>query len=157
MPQAATESDGRIAALMSGAAYRELAGLTEDEMEAIYGVAWRAYEQGEYDDAERTFRVLCLYDHLADRYWLGLGACRQARHDFEGAIQAYSALAEIGSRTPLAPLRAAECYIALGMVEEAASALDAALERADEGDAAAVLQRVRLLLTALRKLAGPRR
>jgi type III secretion system low calcium response chaperone LcrH/SycD len=157
MTDAAWTTNERVAALAGGAAYREIAGLDEDEMEAIYGVAYHAHEQGQHADAERTFRVLCLYDHRNERYWLGLGAARQAQRDFEGAIQAYSALAEMGSQNPLAPLHAAECYIALGMIEEAASALSAALDWAPNGDRDTVRKRIEVLLTALRHLAAAKR
>ncbi len=56
---------------------------------------------------------------------------------------------------PLPPLRAAECYLALGRVEEAKSGLEATLHWAgDKPQHETARARARLLLEALERRAG---
>lgn len=135
--------------ILEGGTFRTVAGLDDDDMEEVYHLAYNQYEQGQYAEAERTFNVLCFHDHLNQRYWLGLGASRQQLKDFPGAILAYSMVAETGHANPTAPLRAAECYMALGLFEEAVSGLEAALEWAGNGDREAVISHVELLFKVL--------
>ncbi len=144
---------GPAAAILAGGTFAEVAGFDTEDLEALYGLAYNEYEQGQYADAERTFQVLCFHDHLSARFWLGLGAARQQLKDYAGAIMAYSMVAETGNTDPLAPLRAAECYIALGLFEEAVSGLEAALDWADNaGDRQAVIRHVEILYQALEQM-----
>lgn len=135
--------------ILAGSSFKDLVSIDDDDLELLYSIAYNEYEQGQYGDAETTFQVLCFHDHKSPRFWLGLGAARQQLKDYGGAIMAYSMLPEIGSTNPTAPLRAAECYIALGLFEEAVSGLEAALAWADNGDREAVIRHVELLFQAL--------
>lgn len=103
-------------------------GFTTEHIEALYGLAHTFYTQQLYDKAEKVFGALCLCDHRQDRFWIGLGACRQHREDYTGAIGAYAMVDYLGVRNPVAPLRAAECYVALGNYELALSGLNTALD-----------------------------
>jgi type III secretion system low calcium response chaperone LcrH/SycD len=141
------------AAIFEGATFKDIAGLDKQDLEAVYHLAYNQYEQGQYAEAERTFQVLCFHDHLSPRFWLGLGAARQQLRDYPGAIMAYSMVPEIGAADPRAPLRAAECYIALGLFEEAVSGLEAALDWAGNGgNRQGVIRHVELLFQALEQM-----
>lgn len=107
---------------------RELQGLTEEEMEAIYHVAFNTYSNGGYEQAYKMFRFLCFFDHLEPKYWLGLGGCRQMLKQYPDAVEAYTFAMLLDSDDPHPPLYAADCHIALGNREEAISGLTAALE-----------------------------
>lgn len=141
--------------ILAGGTFADIAGLDENGLNAIYELAYNEFEQGDFAAAERTFRVLCFSDHRAERHWLGLGAARQRLKDYEGAIQAYSMAAETGSTNPLVPLRAAECYVSLGLLEEAVSGLETAIQWAGNADdPAAIGRHIDVLFEVVKKLAG---
>ena len=112
--------------ILNGGAAIDALGLGKAEIEAFYAVAHRDLSVGDYDGAEKMFRLLCMLDHRESRFWMGLGATLQSKRELEAAILAYSAVAEVGDPTPYAPLHAAECYIGLHLFEEAISGLSAA-------------------------------
>jgi type III secretion system low calcium response chaperone LcrH/SycD len=139
--------------ILAGERFGQIAGLDDNDLEAIYSLAYREFESGDYAGAERTFRVLCFYDHLSERFWMGLGAARQRLADYAGAIQAYSTAAQVGAGNPMAPVRAAECYIALGLYSEAVSGLETALAWAGSADDVdGLLSHVGILYQALEQI-----
>lgn len=142
-----------VEAVFAGRRLAEAMGLHEGTLDTLYSLGHQQYERGEHEDAEKTFAVLCLADHRSSRAWLGLGATRQKRGDLGGAITAYSMLAEVGGRDPRAPLHAAECYIAMGMWDEAVAGLEAALAWADEADEPdQVARHVEVLVAAIEQM-----
>ena len=102
---------------------RELKGITDAEMEAIYSMVYSFYKTGRYDDAEKIFRFLVLFDHLEPKYWLGVGAVQQVRKDYQGAIASYGYASFLDLANPKPQLHAAECFLALGDKVNAASSL----------------------------------
>ena len=122
-----TEDDIANAArkFLDGATIKELKGITNAEMEAVYTLAFNFYRTGRYDDAEKLFNFLALYDHLNPKYWMGVGAVRQVRKDFAGAIQAYGYASFLDLSNPKPQLHAAECFLAVGDKRNAASSLEA--------------------------------
>ena len=107
------------------ATMRELKGITKAEMEAVYSVGFNMYRTGRYDDAEKIFRFLVLFDHLEPKYWMGVGAIQQVRKDYQGAIASYGYASFLDLRNPKPQLHAAECFLAMGDKVNAASALTA--------------------------------
>ncbi len=59
--------------LTQGATFKELKGISDEELEAIYAVGHNLFTTGRYEDAEDAFRLLCFLDHLNKKFWLGLG------------------------------------------------------------------------------------
>ena len=105
------------------ATMRELKGITKAEMEAVYSVGFNMSRTGRYDDAEKIFRFLVLFDHLEPKYWLGVGAIQQVRNDYQGAVASYGYASFLDLSNPKPQLHAAECFLALGDKVNAASAL----------------------------------
>ena len=106
---------------------RELKGITDAEMEAVYSMGFSFYNTGRYDDAEKVFRFLVLFDHLNPKYWSGLGAVAQVKRDFQKAVQYYGYASFLDIKNPKPQYYAAECFAAMGDKPNALSAL-AALE-----------------------------
>ncbi len=107
---------------------REMKGITDAEMEAIYSMGFSFYNTGRYDDAEKVFRFLVLFDHLNARYWTGLGAVFQVKKNYAEAITAYGYASFLDLKNPKPQYLAAECFLALGDKTNALSAI-AALEQ----------------------------
>jgi type III secretion system low calcium response chaperone LcrH/SycD len=141
--------------VLAGGTFADAAGMGPRALEAIYGLAYQEMEQQHFAEAERTLRALCLTSHTSPRYWMALGACRQKMGAYEDAIYAYSMVAELGHADPMAPLRAAECYLMLGLYEEALSGIESALTLAVYADdPSAVIQHLEVLVEALDKAGG---
>lgn len=114
--------------MKNGKTLKDLKGLTTDNMEAIYGVAYSAYNAGNLEQALKVFQFLCYFDHLEHKYWMGLAATRQMLKDFSGAVDAYSYAGILNIHDPRAPFQAANCHIALGNRDAAISGLTATIE-----------------------------
>ena len=104
---------------------RELKGVTDEEMNAVYAVAHNFYMTGRYEDAETVFKFLVVFDHLNPKYWIGLGAVRQVQKRFKEAVAAYAnVVGNLDAENIKASYYAAECYLALGDKANAQSALE---------------------------------
>ena len=97
----------------------QFCGLDHKALEAMYSIAHSVYQQGQYIEAERMFRLLCLMDHHDMRFWLGLGASRQMLADYEGAISAYLYAAYNLSEEPILYFYTARCCMSLGQLQAA--------------------------------------
>ena len=111
--------------LMEGAALADVQGYTEDEMEAVYHLAYNAYRQGKYEDARKLFSFLALNDHLESRFWMGLAATCQVSGDYRQAVAGYEMAAVLEATNPWPPFHAGECYLAMNDWERSAKALQA--------------------------------
>ena len=120
--------------LQNGKTLRQLKGLSNEQMEAVYGAAYTAYNNGNYEQAQKIFQFLCQFEHLEKKYWMGLGATRQMLHQYNEAIEAYSFATLLDADDPRPPLQAADCHIALGNKEAALSGLTAAKEWAGDSE-----------------------
>ena len=135
------------------ATMRELKGITKAEMEAVYSVGFNMYRTGRYDDAEKIFRFLVLFDHLEPKYWLGVGAVQQVRKDYQGAIASYGYSSFLDLSNPKPQIHAAECFLALGDKVNAASAL-IALDKYCPPESTEIGREYRAKAADLRKLIG---
>ncbi len=118
-------AEGVKALITENATLKQLKGVTNDELEAVYSLAFGYYQTGKYDEAYKLFQFLVLFDHLNAKYWFGLGAVQQAVKDFQNAIVSYSYCSFLKLDNPKPQLHAAECFLALGDKKSAASALTA--------------------------------
>jgi len=107
---------------------REAKGITHEEMEAIYSMGLGFYRTGNYADAEKIFKFLCLFDHVNSRYWTALAGVRQAKREFAMAVEAYRFAIFLDITNLKALYYLAECHAALGETEDALGML-AELER----------------------------
>ena len=110
-----------------GGTIRDVKGLSDDEMEALYSVGYNLFQSGKYDDAEKVLRYLAMIDHTNAKYWLALGVLLQTVRKFEQAAACYGFAGFLDLSNPEPQFYAAECFLALGDRESAKSAL-AALE-----------------------------
>ncbi|MCR5814025.1 MAG: SycD/LcrH family type III secretion system chaperone [Desulfovibrio sp.] len=90
-------------ALLSGAALYEILGIKRASIDARYALAYQLYQAGKMQEAESIFRWLCSYANTDVPHWMGLGACRQAQGNFDGAMEAYQMAALYGSLEDPAP------------------------------------------------------
>ena len=110
-------------AFANGATMKEVRGITNDELEAVYSLGFSYYNTGKFEDAQKLFEFLVLFDHLNTKYWFALGAVQQARKDWQKAIASYGYSSFLDLENPKPQYHAAECYLALGDKASAASAI----------------------------------
>ena len=107
------------------ATLKQLKGVTNAELEAVYSLAFGYYRTGKFDEALKLFQFLVLFDHLNKKYWMGLGAVQQVLKDFQGAIVSYGYSSFLDLKNPKPQIHAAECFLAMGDKRNAASSLEA--------------------------------
>ena len=110
---------------LSGGTLRDLKGVTDGEMETLYSVAYNYYSTGHYDEADKLFRFLVRLDHTNAKMWIGLGAVQQVRKDFENAVASFAYASFLDLEDPKPQYYAAQCFLALGDLKSAESALAA--------------------------------
>lgn len=120
-------------AFAGGATMKEVRGITNEELEAVYSLGFGYYSTGKFEDAQKLFEFLVLFDHLSSRYWFALGAVQQARKDYQKAIASYGYSSFLDLENPKPQFHAAECYLALGDRANAASAIMALEEYCPAG------------------------
>lgn len=136
--------------IMNGKTIGELKGLSSEDMEVVYNVAYNTYASENYEEAHKIFKFLCYFDHLEKKHWLGLGVCRQMLKLYEQAVEAYTYAMLLDSNDPQPPLLAADCHIALGNRDAAISGLTAALEwSGDRPEYQSIRERATALLEVL--------
>ena len=108
-----------------GATLKQLKGVSNGELEAVYSLAYGYYRTGRYEEAGKLFQFLVLFDHLNAKFWFGLGAVQQAEKNFKDAVVSYGYCSFLKLDNPKPQLHAAERFLAMGDKRGAASALAA--------------------------------
>ena len=108
-----------------GSTLKQLKGVSNDELEAVYSLAFSYYRTGKFDEALKLFQFLVLFDHLNAKYWFGQGATQQALKDYQSAVVSYGYCSFLKLDNPKPQLHAAECFLAMGDKRNAASSLEA--------------------------------
>ena len=122
-------------ALIRGEPLYRILGMKESMVEARYALAHRLYAGGKYEDAEALFRWLTTYAGDNETYWMGLGACRQALENYDGALEAYQMAALDSSLQDPAPFYySGICLIRQGRTEDAVVSLKAAVTLGDRNN-----------------------
>ena len=116
---------GVEALIKENATLKQLKGVTNEELEAVYALAFGYYRTGKYDEALKLFQFLVLFDHLNAKYWMGLGAAQQVLKDYQNAVVSYGYCSFLKLDNPKPQLHAAECFLAMGDKRNAASSLEA--------------------------------
>ncbi|HEM6914256.1 TPA: type III secretion system translocator chaperone SicA [Providencia stuartii] len=100
-------------ALMSGATYKDIHGISQEMMDGIYAYAYEFYQQGKLKEAETFFRFLSIYDFYNTDYVMGLAAVYQLTKRYEKAAKLY-ALAFVLAKDDYRPLfHAGQCNLML--------------------------------------------
>ena len=133
-----------------GATFKEIKGISDDELEAMYALAHGQLQNGRFEQAETMFRFLCLNDHLSHKYWLAMGICLKEQEKFEEAVNALGVAGLLNMEDPRAAFAAAECHVRLGNRTESVAALESAISFAgDKPEFAATRQRAEMMLKVL--------
>ncbi|MCX6957336.1 MAG: SycD/LcrH family type III secretion system chaperone [Verrucomicrobiae bacterium] len=109
-------------------------GLTEQDLDALYIIAYNLYSEKKYQRAVKIFETISFYNHFDKRGWIGTAACYQVLGRYNDAILCYSSASLIDIEDPLPIFHSIECYIVLKRYSEARSALEVILLLTQEND-----------------------
>jgi len=77
-------------ALFSEASWKSQLGISSNCMESLYQGAKFLFNDKHFNEAEKSFFVLCALDSTVYAYWIGLGHSSFHLHHYKQAIDAYS-------------------------------------------------------------------
>ena len=130
----------------SGAAIKDLKGVSDDMLEGVYAYAHRFYTDGRLDEAETFFRFLYLYDFYNGDYALGLAAVLQMKKQYAKAIDMYALAYALLKRDERPMLHVGQCHLALGKLAMARGCFETVVLRSTDPDLSA---RAKVYLQAL--------
>lgn len=110
--------------ILDGGTFRELKGISNEELETIYAMGVDYYKAGNFADAAKLFRFLVFLDHTSSRFWTAHGSALQAQKQYEKAIKCYQLGTFFDLHNPKPAYYAAECFVSTGDLENAARALN---------------------------------
>lgn len=121
--------EGRLhAVLQHGATPAQLAGITPDELEAVYALGHADIEEGRFGLACERMAFLVQQDPWERRYQIAFAHCLQQLGQWESAGRFYAQALLMDATDALCALRAGECLEALGATDEAREAYEAAVK-----------------------------
>jgi type III secretion system low calcium response chaperone LcrH/SycD len=142
----------------NGRTFRDCTALTPENMEAFYFVAYNQYNAGQFEEAEKVFRLLAVLDHFQVKYWKGLAASLENQRKYKDAVRAWGFLALLDMQDPEPPFMAARCFLAVGQTEEAKSGLQIAIANTEgKPDPLGIKDQAEQMLSALEKQSQPGR
>eukprot|EP01037_Dinobryon_pediforme_P046888 gene46888-60523_t len=77
-------------AVSQGVTLKEIHGISDGQMDGLYGLAYEFYNQGRLDEAEKFFRFLCIYDFYSVDFLMGLAAVYQLKEMYQKAADIYA-------------------------------------------------------------------
>lgn len=98
--------------------------LSEAAQEAVYAIAYTSFRQGQYREAVSLFCTLTAANPRSVKFWIGLGACYQAKKEYQQAIDSYEKVAMLTPNSPLVHLYAANCFFSLRQAKKGLLALN---------------------------------
>ena len=116
------------AVLHHGLTPAQLAGITPEELEAVYALGYADLQAGRLDEALERMAFLVQQDPWERRYHIGFAYCLQQAGQWESAGRFYAQALLMDATDAGCAVRAAECLEAMGALEEAREAYEAAVK-----------------------------
>ena len=130
----------------AGGTLGDLAGITDEQFEAIYATAYRLYGMEQYADAAKVFAYLGMADPYDRRYTLGLGASEQMLKKWDEAIAAYTLCIALDVEDPVPAFHMAECVAGKGDLADAQTLLAEVVQRCKAPEHQALKQKADAML-----------
>jgi type III secretion system low calcium response chaperone LcrH/SycD len=126
----ATEGLGKIcqSLLVEGNSVQDLLGLKPEQVEGVYGQAYRLFNNGQYEQAKEIFRLLCTMDLQEPKYPLGVAACLHMEKKYTLAVLMYQSALILDPKNPVPHYHSADCYMQEQQWEPAIESLKEAIK-----------------------------
>ncbi len=136
--------------LATGGSLGDAFDVSPEQREALYQFGHGFYTQARYAEAFKVFSLLVVYEHMNERYLMGLAGAAQMLGRYTDALQHYATATMLMLNNPLPVYYSAECFIALGQKELAAESLRLVIELSTNSEPYAALEpRAQALLASL--------
>ncbi len=119
--------------LKSECAPKDIFGLDDSEMDALFQFGYQALEGGDLKSAELVFSKLCQLDSLDVRFPFAMGAALQLQGRYGPAAKLYLIALSLKATWVDIYIRLGECLLAAGECEKADGVLSVAEVLIDEG------------------------
>jgi len=106
----------------------DVVGISDKELESLYGVGYHLFNWGKYQSALDIFSVLTLYSPFKGHFWRAAGAVNQAMKRFKEAVMAYDMALTNNSKDAVSLTYRGESLLALGDVKGGIRDLSRAIE-----------------------------
>jgi len=137
----------RVAAHFSeGGTLGDLAGISDEQFEALYAAAYRLYSTDRFEEAAKFFAYLGMTDPYERRYTLGLGACLQMLKKWDEAIAAYTLCIALDVEDPVPAFHMAECLAGQGDLADAQTLMAEVVQRCKAPEHQALKQKADAML-----------
>lgn len=122
-------TDGILDALIShGVTPADLRGITGEELEAVYRLAYDALEGGNVRQAFEQAAFLVGNDPWDRRFHVIAGVCLQQLGQFDAAYRSYTQALAFDATDAICTYRVGECLLAMGEASDAHSAFEAVVK-----------------------------
>lgn len=111
--------DNILNVISSGTTLKEIYGISDQMMDAIYAHAYDLYQKGRLDEATIVFQFLYTHDIYNTTYVMGLAAIYQQKKNYAKAVEMYALSYDLDSKNALALLYAGQCHLFLKDQEQA--------------------------------------
>ncbi|MDR3143903.1 MAG: tetratricopeptide repeat protein [Puniceicoccales bacterium] len=98
--------------------FKEYYGLSDGNLESIYGIGHEMYKHKQYEKAKGVFALLSLLEPKSQKYMSACGSACFMLKDYSAAAQYFRMAIIIGDVTPKMLMRIAECTIRLDQVDD---------------------------------------
>lgn len=117
----------------TGIPSKDVLGISKQDLEVLYSLAWNLYEHGKYEESFHMFRLMIMMDHFEFKFLFGLAACMHMMEQYFSAATAYMIASTLNPRHVWSHFHAAECYLKLHDPISASVSLGLAIE-ASQGE-----------------------
>jgi len=137
-----------VSAVNQGMNLKELHQVSDDMLDNLYAHAYKFYQQGRLDDAERFFSFLCMYDLNNANYFLGLGAVNQLKKNYQKACDFYALAYALSEEDFTSVYYSAQCHLLTGDLAKAMQCFDLICKRCPDEE---MVTRANVYLTTIRQ------
>lgn len=111
---------------------KENTGVSQEQLEALYNIAYNFYERGLYEKAFDIFKMLVIFDQSSYKFNFGSAACLQMMGEYLRAIQVYFGCALLDEISPDPYFYALECSLKMHSSENAIFCAQKCIERSKD-------------------------
>ncbi len=113
--------------VLRGGTMGQLRGITPEQYEVLYTLAYDNHMAGQYRQAAQMFSLLFSLNPYDRRYAKGMASSLQREGHYEQALACWGAVVLLDLDDSVPVLHACECLIALGRLDEAMDSLEPVL------------------------------
>ena len=121
-----------LAYLAKGGTMKEIRKMDQSQLDGMYKVAYARFNSGQFSDALKVFRHLCLLDHTCYSYFLGLGLSQYELTQFAQSSATLAHAEKLDAKDPRASLMMAKSFVEIERWELAQKASSEAVLRASQ-------------------------